>query len=348
MPRSWSSFLFSRFLLLFLKAGARLTPGTADWRRRKGPAPPRPMPQKRAIKKLPLQQVQQELQDIEVQQMELERQGVLLEKSIRARTEEQNSTAAGDEKLTQIVSEQDCVDGKPSEDPETDSNITCNDQVPDIVKDTPPALRVSSPDSTPQYDNEATIDYDESSGPNSLEVEDMILQLFELVNLKNELFRRQTELMYLKREKRLEEEHADLEYQIRCLMMKRASCPASCPASGPGDDDAALEEVLINRLVSVVEQRDEIITCLELDRQRERQEDRSIADHLTKYHEKQQGSPGDASDKASKKKKKLLKFPKKKKKDKEKSLCPDADKDVDETEQNDKESVTKKKKKKWF
>lgn len=29
------------------------------------------------------------------------------------------------------------------------------------------------------------------------EVEDMILQLFELINLKNELFRKQAELMYL-------------------------------------------------------------------------------------------------------------------------------------------------------
>lgn len=33
--------------------------------------------------------------------------------------------------------------------------------------------------------------------PNSKEVEDLILQLFELVNEKNELFRRQAELMYL-------------------------------------------------------------------------------------------------------------------------------------------------------
>lgn len=33
--------------------------------------------------------------------------------------------------------------------------------------------------------------------PNTKEVEDLILQLFELVNEKNELFRRQAELMYL-------------------------------------------------------------------------------------------------------------------------------------------------------
>lgn len=107
-----------------------------EWQRKKGPAPPRPVPQKRAIKKLPMRIVQQELQDIEIKQTELERQGVLLETSIRNRTESTSNN---------------------SEDDGTSSG----------------------------------------SGPNSIEVEDMILQLFELVNEKNELFRRQTELMYL-------------------------------------------------------------------------------------------------------------------------------------------------------
>ena len=51
----------------------------------------------------------------------------------------------------------------------------------------------------------------DSLGP---EAEDLIVQLFELVNEKNELFRRQTELMYMKREHRLEEEHADIEHQV--------------------------------------------------------------------------------------------------------------------------------------
>ena len=41
------------------------------------------------------------------------------------------------------------------------------------------------------------------------------MQLFDLVNEKNELFRRQTELMYMKRDHRLEEEHADTEHQER-------------------------------------------------------------------------------------------------------------------------------------
>lgn len=108
-----------------------------EWQRKKGPAPPRPVPQKRAIKKLPMRMVQQELQDIEIKQTELERQGVLLETTIRNQTENTSNNPGDDDSL--------------------------------------------SP----------------SSGPNSIEVEDMIMQLFELVNEKNELFRRQTELMYM-------------------------------------------------------------------------------------------------------------------------------------------------------
>ena len=48
------------------------------------------------------------------------------------------------------------------------------------------------------------------------QAEDLIVQLFDLVNEKNELFRRQTELMYMKRDHRLEEEHADTEHQVQC------------------------------------------------------------------------------------------------------------------------------------
>ena len=57
----------------------------------------------------------------------------------------------------------------------------------------------------------------DSLGP---EAEDLIIQLFDLVNEKNELFRRQTELIYMKKDNRLEEQHADLEHQIRVLMSK--------------------------------------------------------------------------------------------------------------------------------
>lgn len=250
-----------------------------EWQRKKGPAPPRPVPQKRAVKKMPIRLVQQELQDIEIKQTELERQGVLLETSIRKRTE---ST---------------------SNNPQEDAAML-------------------------------------SSGPSSIEVEDMIMQLFELVNEKNELFRRQTELMYLKREKRLEEEHVELEYQIRCLMLK--------PPSEKTETDTAQEEELIARLVKVVEQRDEIINCLELDRLREAQEDESIATHMMQYQEKHiDGIENGCAIQNSPKKKKTLRLPKKKKKKEKKDrkgAKADADKDIDETEVKE----AKKRKKKWL
>lgn len=103
------------------------------WKRRKGPAPSLPVPPRKIIQMLPLQEIRHELEVIEVQQTGLEKQGVILEKMIRERCEG-----------------------------------TENENKP----------------------------LDEFK-PNSKEVEDLILQLFELVNEKNELFRRQAELMYL-------------------------------------------------------------------------------------------------------------------------------------------------------
>lgn len=103
------------------------------WKRRKGPAPSLPIPTRKVIQMLPLQEIRHELEVIEVQQQGLEKQGIMLEKMIRERCEGAD-----------------------------------NENVP-----------LSE------------------CKPNSKEVEDLILQLFELVNEKNELFRRQAELMYL-------------------------------------------------------------------------------------------------------------------------------------------------------
>merc|ERR1711978_261641 len=156
-----------------------------QWRKKKGPAPARPIPPKRTVKKLARKVINQELTDIEVKQGELERQGVKLEKTIR-----------------EICVRNDAEEG---------------------------ANR-------------------DSLGP---EAEDLIIQLFDLVNEKNELFRRQTELIYMKKESRLAEIHADLEYQIRCLMAK--------PECQRTDDDKVAEEKLIAKLVEVVSQRNVIV-----------------------------------------------------------------------------------------
>merc|ERR1711936_582563 len=186
-----------------------------QWKKKKGPAPPRPIPPKRQVKKLPRKAVNNELLEIEIKQQEYERQGVDLEKTIREVCEK-------------------------SDKEREEAGLDNNDR--------------------------------DSLGP---QAEDLIVQLFELVNQKNELFRRQTELMYMKREHRLEEEHADIEHQIRVLMAK--------PDALRTPEDKDVEDKLIERLMVTVSQRNEIVDCLEMDRLRELEEDESIEIHFGEY-----------------------------------------------------------------
>ncbi|XP_052737504.1 MICAL-like protein 1 isoform X2 [Bicyclus anynana] len=101
------------------------------------------------------------------------------------------------------------------------------------------------------------------------EIEDLVIQLCELVNEKNDLFRKQTELMYIRRQQRLEQEQADIEHEIRVLQSR--------PAVNRIDADKVREEQLVSRLVQIVRLRDELVQQLDAERRRERQEDRAIA-----------------------------------------------------------------------
>ncbi|CAH0554384.1 unnamed protein product [Brassicogethes aeneus] len=248
------------------------------WKRNKGQAPQRPIPQKRTIKALPMGEIKRELEVIEIQQQGLEKQGVMIEQIIRDKSENN-----------------------------------------------------SSPDE-----------------PLSLDVEDLILQLFELVNEKNELFRKQTELMYLRRQQRLEEEHADVEYQIRLLMLQ--------PEANKTASDKSREEELISRLVDIVERKNEIIECLEMDRLREAQEDDSINNQMNIYTAKleEEKSPTEKP-KKEKNKHKITREKIREKlhilKDKDKKHKVDIDKDIDESEHSSMSTLEKdkeKKKKKKF
>ncbi|XP_049312271.1 MICAL-like protein 1 isoform X2 [Bactrocera dorsalis] len=263
------------------------------WKRRKGPAPALPIPPRKVLQMLPLQEIRHELDIIEVQQQGLEKQGVILEKMIRDRCEGQNG-----ELLGANAAVEDATDGKK---PSTSGGA--------------------------------------EGVQNSKEVEDLILQLFELVNEKNELFRRQAELMYLRRQHRLEQEQADLEYEIRVLMAQ--------PERNKTDSDKAREETLIARLVEVVQLRNEVVECLEMDRLREAEEDLSIKQRL-ELHTAQREEDTDSrkiTAKLSKKEKKKQKESKKLSKSKK----IDADKDADESELNmDKQKLKKKKKKFLF
>ncbi|KAH8296477.1 hypothetical protein KR054_006675, partial [Drosophila jambulina] len=216
------------------------------WKRRKGPAPAVPIPPRKVLQRLPLQEIRHEFEIIAVQQLGLEKQGVILEKMIRDRCEVMENS----------------------------------------------------------NDDSSSAPGGETQAANSKEVEDLILQLFELVNEKNELFRRQAELMYLRRQHRLEQEQADIEHEIRVLMGQ--------PERNKTDSDKAHEEVLIGRLVKIVEMRNAVIDSLETDRVREAKEDMSIKDRLHTYNSERDTSAVSNSSKKlgkkiSKKEKKQLK-----------------------------------------
>ncbi|KAH8384344.1 hypothetical protein KR200_001417, partial [Drosophila serrata] len=216
------------------------------WKRRKGPAPAVPIPPRKVLQRLPLQEIRHEFEIIAVQQLGLEKQGVILEKMIRDRCEVMENL----------------------------------------------------------NDDGSSVPGGETQAANSKEVEDLILQLFELVNEKNELFRRQAELMYLRRQHRLEQEQADIEHEIRVLMGQ--------PERNKTDSDKAHEEVLIGRLVKIVEMRNAVIDSLETDRVREAKEDMSIKDRLHTYNSERDisAAPNNAKKfgkKMSKKEKKQLK-----------------------------------------
>ncbi|XP_031837339.1 MICAL-like protein isoform X2 [Nomia melanderi] len=241
------------------------------WKRKKNPAPPCPIPHRRKIKVMSLKDVKLELDEIELQQQGLEKQGVRLEQLIRIK----------------------CETG-------------LNNDVSDV------SMRS--------------------------DVEELVLELFALVNEKNELFRRQGELMLLRRQQRLEEEHGEVEYQIRCLMSQNESTKT--------DFDKQREEALIQRLVQIVEKRNEIIECLEMDRRREIEEDKSIHKHMGLLAAKTKNELPDnqMNDPCCSKTKKGK--PKKKTNEKKckKTSKKDIDKDIDETEMKCKRHN----KRKWF
>lgn len=70
---------------------------------------------------------------------------------------------------------------------------------------------------------------------------------------------------FRRRQHRLEQEQIDIEYEIRTLMAQ--------PEQNKTDTDKEREESLIARLLEVVELRNEVVDCLEMDRLREHEED---------------------------------------------------------------------------
>ena len=54
----------------------------------------------------------------------------------------------------------------------------------------------------------------------AMDEDKLMVQWFELVNAKNDLVRKEADLMYQQRQQELEVLHEELEYDLRCLMDK--------------------------------------------------------------------------------------------------------------------------------
>ncbi|XP_029913383.1 MICAL-like protein 1 isoform X2 [Myripristis murdjan] len=100
---------------------------------------------------------------------------------------------------------------------------------------------------------------------NEKEEEVMLMDWFSLIHEKHVLVRRDVELVYLKKQQSLEERQADVEYQLRCLLNK--------PEAEWSQEDRGREQQLMDELVTIIEQRNQIISSLDQDRQREKEED---------------------------------------------------------------------------
>ncbi|XP_072539544.1 MICAL-like protein 1 isoform X2 [Salminus brasiliensis] len=104
--------------------------------------------------------------------------------------------------------------------------------------------------------------------------ERMLVDWFTLIHEKHLLVRREAELVYTAKQQHLEERQADVEYELRCLLNK--------PEKEWSDDDRDREKQLMAELVTIIEQRNQIINSMDQDRQREEEEDKLVAAMLKK------------------------------------------------------------------
>lgn len=111
-------------------------------------------------------------------------------------------------------------------------------------------------------------------GANEGSEDDMLVDWFKLIHEKHLLVRRESELIYVFKQQNLEQRQADVEFELRCLLNK--------PEKDWTDEDRARETVLMQELMTLIEQRDAIVNCLDEDRQREEEEDKMLETMIKK------------------------------------------------------------------
>ncbi|XP_016101067.1 MICAL-like protein 1 isoform X2 [Sinocyclocheilus grahami] len=98
--------------------------------------------------------------------------------------------------------------------------------------------------------------------------ENLLVDWFLLIHEKSMLVRRDTELVYTVKQQRLEDQQVDVDSEIRRLFNK--------PEQDWSSDDRQQEHQLMSRLLSIIQQRNDIISSLDQDRKREEEEDEML------------------------------------------------------------------------
>ncbi|XP_064368730.1 MICAL-like protein 1 isoform X4 [Dromaius novaehollandiae] len=106
------------------------------------------------------------------------------------------------------------------------------------------------------------------SAENDSPEDSLLVDWFKLIHKKHMLVRHESELIYIFKQQNLEQRQSDVEYELRCLLNK--------PEKDWTDEDRVREKVLMQELVTIIEQRNAIVNCLDEDRQREEEEDKML------------------------------------------------------------------------
>ncbi|XP_040001277.1 MICAL-like protein 1 isoform X2 [Xiphias gladius] len=110
--------------------------------------------------------------------------------------------------------------------------------------------------------------------PNDEDEERLLVDWLTLIHEKHLLVRREAELVYTAKQQNLEERQADVEYELRCLLNK--------PEKDWTEEDKSREQELMADLVTIIEQRNQIVNNMDQDRQREEEEDKLMEAMLKK------------------------------------------------------------------
>jgi len=103
----------------------------------------------------------------------------------------------------------------------------------------------------------------------------MMIQLWNIVNEKNDILKRQTELEYLRRGHRLEQMQSELEFKLRVLM--------ETPEDQRQSNHSRTEQESLQQLLKLVDERNEVVEWLDYHRQLEKEEEMLLSKSLTEF-----------------------------------------------------------------